>query len=121
MTDVHLDPASVEAIARRVSELLREEPGAGLIDAAEVARRFRLSRAYVYENADALGAIRIGTGKRPRLRFEPETVAERLTARSGSRGSESGKPARKARSKPRRRPRSDSAPGLLPIRGRRDS
>lgn len=79
-TVVQLDTASVEAIARRVADLIRnQEIGSDLVDANEVARRFSVSRDYVYEHADKLGAVRLGNGSRARLRFDPVTVRERLT------------------------------------------
>lgn len=81
MTTIRLDPISVEAIACRVAELLRDEPrDAELIDAIEVARRFGVSREFVYEHADDLGAVRLGDGPKARLRFAPELVRERLGA-----------------------------------------
>ena len=49
-----------------------------LIDAGELARQLGVSRGTVYEKADSLGVIRIGRGSKPRLRFDPEVVAERL-------------------------------------------
>jgi len=52
-----------------------------LVDAAEVARRFNVSRQWVYEHAAALNAVRLGDGDRPRLRFDPNSVADRLNAR----------------------------------------
>ena len=69
---IRLDPESVEEVARRVVELLRDgdEPG-GLIDAAEVARRRGCSIDWVYRHADELGVVRQGGGERPRLRFDP--------------------------------------------------
>lgn len=72
--------ALAEAVARRVVEKLRGEPVApgGLLDAAEVASRHGVSRAFVYEHADELGAVRlgeVGDGRRPRLRFDPVKVA----------------------------------------------
>ncbi len=77
-----LDAATVDAIARRVVELLTADRGddPALIDAATVARHFGCSRAYVYDHAGQLGAIRLGTGTRPRLRFAPERVAQALAA-----------------------------------------
>jgi len=79
-TVVQLDPASIEAVARRVADLMRDqEIGSDLVDATEVARRFGVSRDYVYEHADKLGATRLGNGSRARLRFDLVTVRERLT------------------------------------------
>ena len=76
-----LDAASVDAVARRVVDMLRAERlrTEDLIDAAVVARRFGISRSTVYERAAELGAIRLGDGPKARLRFDPQTVAERLT------------------------------------------
>jgi DNA-binding FadR family transcriptional regulator len=78
---VRLDAATIEAIAQRVVELIGSggrEGGSDLIAAKEVADRFGVSRAWVYENAERLGVIRLGTGKRARLRFDSEVVRKRL-------------------------------------------
>lgn len=86
-----LDPADlIELIAARVVALLREEglvapAGREMIDAAEVAARLGLEAAWVRRNADRLGAVRIGDGSRPRLRFDPEEVAAALASRSEER------------------------------------
>lgn len=107
---VQLDSASVEAVARRVVELLSSDEGSEeWIEAAEVARRFSLSRDYVYEHADDLGAVRLGSGPKARLRFDPSKVAEVLR---GSSEGESG-PKRAAV----RPVRSGRGVTLLPIRG----
>ena len=103
----------VEAIARRVVELLegRGSAGHGLIDAAEVARRLGVSRGTIYEKAGELGAVRLGSGPRARLRFDPELVAERL----GPSTSRPKAPRQPARSPTHHRA---TAPGsLLPVRG----
>src|SRR3954469_678400 len=79
---VRLDQPTIEAIARRVAELAGayQDVGAGLLTAREVAARFGVSRAWVYEHAEQLGAIRLGTGKRARLRFDARVVREQLQA-----------------------------------------
>ena len=51
------------------------------IVASEVAVAFKVTRGWVYAHADELGAIRLGDGPRPRLRFDPAVVAQRLQAR----------------------------------------
>jgi hypothetical protein len=118
---VTLDADSVERVARRVLELLGEErAGSGAVEllrTAEVARRFGVTRSYVYSHAQQLGAIRLGDGPRARLRFDPAIVSERLSACSVSKGSASAK-SRTAKPKaPRRRRRlSGAEPILLPIR-----
>jgi len=81
--DRHL-PGLVEDLAERVAERLAEDPPPSpepeLVDAEQVARRFGVSRDYVYEHAGDLGAVRLGDGPRARLRFDLATVAERLSA-----------------------------------------
>ena len=111
MTAVRLDDASVEAVAERVVDLLRgEDIGGELIDVAEVARRFNVSRAFVYDHADHLGAVRLGDGPKARLRFDLDRVREALAARpqeSAHAVSQSPKPRRRRK----------SAVDLLPVRG----
>jgi hypothetical protein len=70
----------VEAIAQRVAELLRTELGLtpSLLTPTQVADRFTVSRTWVYEHADELGAIRLGDGPRARLRFDAKAVSEVL-------------------------------------------
>lgn len=107
---VHLDDASVEAIARRVVELLSSEGGSkDWIDAAEVARRFSLSTDYVYEHADELDAVRIGSGPKARLRFDPDKVIAALVGSSRKGSQPNQEPVRSVR-----RARGVT---LLPIRG----
>src|SRR3954454_11731132 len=81
MTDAELSLLA-ELLAERVAEKLRGVPRADeLLDAAQVAERFGVSRSFVYEHAAELGAIRLGAlgeGRRPRLRFDPAATAERL-------------------------------------------
>jgi DNA modification methylase len=86
---VRLDQASIEAIARRVAELLSpqapaEAPPAQLLSATEVAKALGVERSWVYEHAIELGAIRIGDGPRPRLRFDLDTVQRRLAGVSAA-------------------------------------
>ena len=86
--------ADVERIAARVAELVgdarpADEPEWVAADA--IAKTFGVSRAWVYANADALGALRIGHGQNGRIRFDPRQVRERIEAigtpaPSGSRG-----------------------------------
>lgn len=68
------------APAHRVVALLQDdaEP-ARLLDPGELAARLSVDRSWVYEHASELGALRLGDGPRARLRFDPVTVAERLT------------------------------------------
>jgi hypothetical protein len=122
--------ALVEAIARRVVELLdeREQVAAtprGLLTPAELADALGVARSFVYQHADELGAIRLGGGSKPRLRFEWE-IAKSATARSTGGRSQSEDVSNDARSRSRdarRRPRLPNdlpKPGsVLAIRGGR--
>jgi hypothetical protein len=111
------DFSLVDAVARRVVELLREEGavsrgGPRLLTVAAVSEEFGVSADWLYANARRLGAIRLGSGPRARLRFDRATIADRI-AKVASRAardhsSQHGK---------RRRGTRDGADGdLLPIR-----
>ena len=80
--ELELDPDGVEALARRLAELMApEEPEPGrepLMSAAEVAEWWGVDRRWIYEHAEELGVRRLGKGIRPRLRFDPAEVAESL-------------------------------------------
>jgi hypothetical protein len=79
-----LDDRAVDAIARRVVQLLQDCPAQSrLVSAAEIAKRFAVSRQWVYGNASRLGAVRLGNGARPRLRFDPQRVEEALRTEHG--------------------------------------
>jgi len=100
---------TIDAIAERVVELLKEDGFAGRhpewVDAAELARRFGVSRDMVYARANDLGVVRMGG----RLRFDPGEVAERMRPKPPE-------PPNPRRQKRRAlRPRTDVK--LLPIRG----
>lgn len=119
-----LHPEDLEAladlVAERVTAALRDRPPADraeLVDAAEIARRFHVSRDTVYALADELGAIRLGDGPRPRLRFDAERVAAALAERASTtlRSSEQKPPA----ARPRRRRPAGADVDLLPIKGGR--
>jgi hypothetical protein len=85
-SEIKIELRSIEAIARRVVELLRteaEEQPARLTDAATLARELGVERDWIYSHANDLGAIRLG-GPRGRLRFDREIVRERLEAGADS-------------------------------------
>jgi hypothetical protein len=90
------DDALVEAVAHRVIALLGEQATDGgalaellgsaiaarsqpadreLLTVAQIAREYGVHPSWVYAHQRELGAIRLGTGPKPRLRFDPETVA----------------------------------------------
>jgi hypothetical protein len=49
----------------------------GLWTAHHVAAHYDVGVRFVYQHADELGCIRLGGGRRPRLRFDPRIVRER--------------------------------------------
>lgn len=61
---IKLDPPTVEAIARRVVEILEQRglQSQELVDAAELARRFGIERSWVYSHAIELGAVKLAAG-----------------------------------------------------------
>jgi hypothetical protein len=72
-----LDLTLVDFIAQRVLELLGDRNGdeIQLLTVAQVARRFQVHPSWVYANARRLGALRLGTGPKAPLRFDPRRVA----------------------------------------------
>jgi hypothetical protein len=115
------DLALVDAVARRVVELLdqrAEMPPTGLVNAQRLAQTLGVSRSTVYEHAAELGAVQVGGGSRPRLRFDPEKALEAWSRRSGSKGSQA--PQTSVAPSVRRRRRSapmGSGVRLLPVGG----
>ena len=101
---MRLDPDDVEAIARRVAELLGAGPQAPVryVDAAYLARALGVERAWVYAHATQLGGVRLG-GPRGRLRFDLERVRVQLDTGSAAecgrprKGRVRGRPAARAR------------------------
>lgn len=115
---VQLDPTLINEIVDRVSDAIVERvveaiKADGIIphgratipwlDAKQVAELLGVERDWVYEHAEELGALKIGTGPRPRLRFPPQIPDAQ--GRNRTSAEPSGQPA-KRRSKPG---------GLIPI------
>jgi len=70
-----------DLLAERLAVRLTGLPSAqteALVDAAEIARLHGRTRSWVYEHAGELGAVRLGSGRRPRLGFSPARVAAAL-------------------------------------------
>jgi len=123
----HLSPESVEAVARRVAELLQKSLTAletsafvepkqaepGLVDAPTVARELGVSVDYVYAHQNELGVRRLGSGKKPRLRFD---LAESRAAFDGHPGDQKRTSDSQPSRKGRKRRHTTSVP-LLPFRG----
>ena len=69
------------ALAERVAEMLSAKTApaqaGGLVDAATIAAALGVSREWVYDHADQLAGVKVGTGDRPRRRF---SLADALAA-----------------------------------------
>ncbi len=109
-----LTAETIEQLAHRVADLLEERalaPTSRLLTATELARALGVTRSYVYDHAHTLGAIRTGTGTKPRLRFDLDRA----------RAAWNTEPTRPTptppTAAPRRRQPPTSRPDLLPIRG----
>lgn len=133
MTAHRLDPADVEAIARRVVEMLRDgaphadgQPsGRALTGAApdadprtltarQVANLYGVSPDWVRRQRHRLGVVQLGeagAGRRPRLRFDAAAVERALTASRPE--EESPRAADSAPAPRRRRPR--ARPPATPV------
>ena len=116
-TRIKLDPPTVEAIARRVVEILEQRglQNRELVDAAELARRFGIERSWVYAHAIELGAVKLGSGPKPRLRFDPQIAARVL--RKADEQTAADPPARSGKRADRPSAGGRSGVRLLPIRG----
>jgi len=106
-----ITPENIERIAQRVAQLLRHDasraPGhARLVDAAYLASHFGLTRAWIYQHADELGAIRLGHGSRARMRFDLDTAMKALSKQAA--------PA-DVREQPTRRRQRRSEPATIPL------
>jgi hypothetical protein len=86
---VQLDPESVQAVAQAVLAMMRAEGATAgeaspveapsLLSAAEVARQFDVSRDWFYAHAAELGVVKLGSGSKPRLRFDAAVVERVLS------------------------------------------
>jgi hypothetical protein len=107
-----LDDRTIERIARRVAEILRSEPSTAAekwLTAADVAARYSVSRTWVYDNAELLGVVRLGTGTKARLRFDPARLREHFNDDD----QRTAAPQKRRQSQRRWVPEAD----LIPIRG----
>jgi hypothetical protein len=108
---VTLDPDDVEAIARRVAELVGRP--SKLVDAQTVAGELRVDRDWVYAHARQLGAVRLGPGPKARMRFDLALVRERI-----ARLAQVDPPAAPEPDRRLRRSRASALPGVKLIQGR---
>ncbi len=105
-----------ELLSRRVVHQWDEARLAprGLVDAVTLAREIGMSRSWVYEHAAELGAVQVGDGAKPRLRFNIEVALAAFNLLT-----DEPRATALVRKAPRRRPRSTTTVPLLPIAGER--
>jgi hypothetical protein len=90
-----------------------------LVDAKATASYLGVAVGWVYEHADELGARRLGSGPKARLRFSLVEVDSRLTVcPDGRRSSERDSLVVEPKAQRRRSSSLGSGVDLLPIRGR---
>lgn len=75
--------AIAEAIAQKLLEIIATPPTTfGLVGARELAEGLGVSLDYVYAHAAELGAMRLGSGPKARIRFDLDRAREALEART---------------------------------------
>jgi hypothetical protein len=76
--------AIAEATAARLAEIVSGAPGTfALVDARQLARDLDVSLDYVYAHASELGAMRLGSGPKARIRFDLDRARQALEAGPG--------------------------------------
>lgn len=84
---LRLSDDTIEQLADRLAARLAQHADdaqaataaeAGLLSAEQVSQWWGVTRNWVYNHADDLGAYRLGSGRRPRLRFHPDRVRSAL-------------------------------------------
>ena len=76
--------AIAEATAARLAEIVSTAPGTfALVDARQLARDLGVSLDYVYAHATELGAMRLGSGPKARIRFDLDRARQALEVRAG--------------------------------------
>lgn len=76
----NLTPADIAAVADAVADRMAREPEQRYVDAKGAASYLSVSTDWVYENQGQLGAVRLGEGSRPRLRFDLRKLDEYANA-----------------------------------------
>lgn len=79
-----LDREDIEAVAKRVVDLLEERHSSvGLVDAKTLAHLLDVRPEWVRDHADELGALRLGDGPRARMKFDVAEARERIKRQFG--------------------------------------
>ena len=75
--------AIAEATAERIAEMVSAPGTFALVDARRLARDLGVSIDYVYAHATELGAMRLGSGPKARIRFDLDRARQSVEARAG--------------------------------------
>jgi hypothetical protein len=75
--------AIADAIAHKVAEIVAiRSTTFGFVDARELAEELGVSIDYVYAHATELGAMRLGSGPKARIRFDLDRARRALETRT---------------------------------------
>jgi hypothetical protein len=74
--------AIAEATAERIAEIVSVPGTFALVDARRLARDLGVSIDYVYSHATELGAMRLGSGPKARIRFDLDRARQAVEARA---------------------------------------
>ena len=98
-----LTPQDVEAIARRVAELVTRRGDVGWATADELARRLAVRPGWIYRHAGELGGIKLGSAPNAPWRFDVERALRSFADANRATGIGSASPAPVKRGRPRRK------------------
>jgi hypothetical protein len=65
------------ALVAATEAVSEASPAARYWSAGQIAGHYGVTVGFVYQHADELGCVRLGGGRRARLRFDPDIVRER--------------------------------------------
>ena len=110
-----LTPQDVEAIARRVAELVTPRGDVGWATADELARRLAVRPGWIYRHAGELGGIKLGSAPNAPWRFDVEQALRSFADANRATGTGPAPPAPVKRGRPRRKApeRARTAPGTI--------
>lgn len=104
--------ALAEPLAERIKEILGRPARSTLVTAGDLAEILGITVDTVYRHKDKLGAIALGDGARPRLRFDVDKATAAWAERQPA--PDAPEPSNRHQGGRRRRPSASSS--LLPVR-----
>lgn len=101
LTDEQLDRLADRVAVRLAAAKPAARP---MLTVDDVSKSFKVSRAWVYENAARLGGVKLGDGPRAPLRFDPVEVRRLLAPLHGAEPTPSVQPPGQRRPRQRLHP-----------------